>query len=109
MRSLTVLFATLLCAACTTDQPIANAFGQVGEFDRTDDTTFTYKDLANVFQPLNTPGGEKVRMVALQRWLSNNDMCRYGFIITERRPIRVTSIIGTTSGYWVHYKGACKV
>lgn len=101
-----ILAMALLCAGCTTDE-FVNERLALTDFDRTGPGQFTYTGQANVLQPIDSPGGEDVRMNTLRTWLNQNRMCPRGFTITERHPVKQESFLGI-GVYKVHYKGACK-
>ena len=102
MLALTLIFV----GACSVNQDLERL--SQTEFTPIGNSAFEYKALASpVLRPEDSSDAELERIVWLERYLTDNGLCPYGYEIIERRTVLlVTGLLGAS--YDIFYTGRCK-
>ena len=67
---------------------------------------FNYLAYAGSTYPTNTKEAEDQRMAWLETWLSENNLCKSGFSITERNEVKANTWLYDRTN--IYYTGKCK-
>ncbi len=104
MRMLAMPLVVTVLAGCSSyDRIQGTTFEPIGTGE------FRFVAFADSIYPLDSPGGERERMLWLEQYLADNKLCPAGYTVTERKPVILTvSPIGLGNTYRVFYRGRCK-
>lgn len=99
-RILSMAALALLAGCASYDRHAMTSFEPSGD-------SFRFEANADpVIYPLDSAAAEQDRMVWLETYLSQNNMCPDGYTITERKPV-ITGEPLTGTDYRIFYQGHC--
>lgn len=100
-----LLVIVILLSACTTWNK--NSASKFEPFkNQAGDQHFNFFARSNMFSPSDTPEGESERMEWLQLWLNDNQICKNGYVIVERKVVATGALSEAVKH--IFYTGKCK-